>query len=56
MLFVNRDLYNEFMEYIIKISEKQDKHIDRETIVINGKKMSFGYKIPLPNIKYWQIR
>jgi hypothetical protein len=56
MLFIPKELYSEFMDYIIKMAEKQNRHIDRETITINGKKMLFGYKIPLPNIKYWRIK
>jgi hypothetical protein len=55
MLFINRDLYDEFMDYGIKISEQSNKHINFETIMINGKNMTFGYKFPLPNIKYWRI-
>jgi len=55
MLFINRDLYDELMDYLIKISEQSSKHINFETIMISGKNMIFGYKFPLPNIKYWRI-
>jgi hypothetical protein len=56
VLFIKRELHSEFMDYLIEISEKAKQHIDGETIIINGKKMLFGYKIPLPNIKYWYIQ